>query len=200
MGEQMSLAEALLHPRMGCNAKLAAMNAQVSWEPIAQLAARVRVPAATGRKPYPALAMLKGLYLQSAYDLGDQEMEEALVDRLAFRRFCGFALDEATPDATTILRFRADAAAAGVLCGVLGRGQPAARGQGPGALEGHAGRRHADQGRAATRRRGRGRPGRGPSQGAGRRRDAQERQGVVRLQAAISGMDEGSGAACGAPW
>ena len=54
------------------------MNAQVSWEPIAQLAARVRVPAATGRKPYPALAMLKGLYLQSAYDLGDQEMEEAL--------------------------------------------------------------------------------------------------------------------------
>ena len=44
MGEQMSLAEALLHPRMGCNAKLAAMNAQVSWEPIAQLAARVRVP------------------------------------------------------------------------------------------------------------------------------------------------------------
>ena len=64
MGEQMSLAEALLHPRMGCNAKLAAMNAQVSWEPIAQLAARVRVPAATGRKPYPALAMLKGLYMQ----------------------------------------------------------------------------------------------------------------------------------------
>jgi IS5 family transposase len=120
MGEQMSLAEALLHPRMGCNAKLAAMNAQVSWEPIAQLAARVRVPAATGRKPYPALAMLKGLYLQSAYDLGDQEMEEALVDRYSFRRFCGFSLEENTPDETTIWRFREAAVAAGVLEAAFG--------------------------------------------------------------------------------
>jgi transposase, IS5 family len=120
MGEQMSLAEALLHPRMGCNAKLAAMNAQVSWEPIAQLAARVRVPAATGRKPYPALAMLKGLYLQSAYDLGDKEMEEALVDRMSFRRFCGFSLEENTPDETTIWRFREAAVAAGVLEAAFG--------------------------------------------------------------------------------
>jgi len=120
MGEQMSLAEALLHPRMGCNAKLSAMNAQVLWEPIAQLAARVRVPAATGRKPYPALAMLKGLYLQSAYDLGDQEMEEALVDRVSFRRFCGFSLEENTPDETTIWRFREAAVAAGVLEAAFG--------------------------------------------------------------------------------
>lgn len=120
MGEQMSLAEALLHPRIGCNAKLAAMNAQVSWEPIAQLAARVRVPAATGRKPYPALAMLKGLYLQSAYNLGDLEMEEALLDRYSFRRFCGFSLEENTPDETTIWRFREAAVAAGVLEAAFG--------------------------------------------------------------------------------
>ena len=58
--------------------------------------------------------MLKALYLQALYDLSDPGLEEALLDRLSFRRFCGFALDERTPDETTICRFRA-AVAAGVL-------------------------------------------------------------------------------------
>ena len=34
MGEQMSLAEALLHPKLGANAKLEGMHAQVDWTPI----------------------------------------------------------------------------------------------------------------------------------------------------------------------
>ena len=42
-------------------------------------------------------------------------MEEALLDRLSFRRFCGFGLDASTPDETTICRFRLAAAKAGVL-------------------------------------------------------------------------------------
>ena len=54
--------------------------------------------------------MLKALYLQSLYDLSDPGLEEALLDRLSFRRFCGFGLDQATPDETTICRFRLDAA------------------------------------------------------------------------------------------
>jgi transposase, IS5 family len=59
--------------------------------------------------------MLKALYLQRLYDLSDPGLEEALMDRFSFRRFCGFSLEDRTPDETTILRFRHDAAATGVL-------------------------------------------------------------------------------------
>ncbi len=43
--------------------------------------------------------MLKALLLQRWYSLSDEGLEEALSDRLSFRRFCGFALDDETPDA-----------------------------------------------------------------------------------------------------
>jgi IS5 family transposase len=115
MAEQMSLAEALLPAKLGANAKLDGIDGQVDWRPIAQLAAKVRAPAATGRKPYRSLPMLKALYLQAAYNLGDKEMEETLADRLSFRRFCDFGLEESTPDETTIWRFREAAMASGVL-------------------------------------------------------------------------------------
>jgi IS5 family transposase len=115
MDKQMSLAEALLNPKLGANAKLAAMDRQVDWAPIAQLAAQVRMRAATGRKPYPSLSMLKALYLQAAYNLGDRELEEALGDRLSFRQFCAFGLEDGTPDETTIWRFRQAAMEGGVL-------------------------------------------------------------------------------------
>jgi IS5 family transposase len=115
MNKQMSLVEALLHPKLGANTRLDGMNGQVDWAPIGRLAEKVRAPAATGRKPYVALPMLKILYLQAAYNLGDKEMEEALVDRYSFRRFCGFSLEESTPDETTIWRFREAAMEAGVV-------------------------------------------------------------------------------------
>src|SRR5262249_32445774 len=115
MGEQMSLAEALLHPKLGANAKLESMLARVDGPPTGGLAAKVREPAATGRKPYLPLPMLKALYLQAAYNLGDKEMEEALADRLSFRRFCGFSLEEGTPDETTIWRFREAAMTVGIV-------------------------------------------------------------------------------------
>jgi IS5 family transposase len=41
--------------------------------------------------------MLKALFLQRWYSLSDEGLEEALSDRLSFRRFCGFALDDETP-------------------------------------------------------------------------------------------------------
>jgi hypothetical protein len=48
----------------------------------------------------------EALLLQRWYSLSDEGLEEALFDRLSFRRFCGFALDDETPDAKTICRFR----------------------------------------------------------------------------------------------
>jgi IS5 family transposase len=112
-GQQMSLVEALLDPRIGLRGKLKALSEVIDWTALEALARRVR-SGETGRKPYEALPMLKALYLASLYDLSDPELEEALIDRASFRLFCGFGLDQSTPDETTLCRFRNDCAAAGV--------------------------------------------------------------------------------------
>jgi IS5 family transposase len=114
MSRQLSLADALVEGRLGSNEKLARIDALIDWLRLDGLLTGLR-SGETGRPPYPPLAMLKALYLQALYDLSDPGLEEALLDRLSFRRFCGFALDERTPDETTICRFRLAAARAGVL-------------------------------------------------------------------------------------
>jgi transposase, IS5 family len=50
--------------------------------------------------------MLKALLLQQWYRLSDAELEEALNDRVSFRRFLGLSLEDAAPDHTTLCRFR----------------------------------------------------------------------------------------------
>jgi IS5 family transposase len=114
MAEQLSLADALADPRLGSNAKLTKIHDLIDWKRLEPLLAGIR-PGQTGRPPYTALRMVKAMYLQALYDLSDPGLEEALLDRLSFRRFCGFAMDERTPDETTICRFRAAVAQAGVL-------------------------------------------------------------------------------------
>jgi len=114
MARQLSLAEALVDSRLGSNDKLSRIDALIDWSRLEQHVGGLHA-GETGRPPYPALAMLKALYLRALYDLSDPALEEALLDRLSFRRFCGFALDAATPDETTICRFRLAAAKAGVL-------------------------------------------------------------------------------------
>lgn len=112
--KQLSLAEALVDRRLGVNAKLDRIAALIDWSGLEPPAKRIR-SGEVGRRPYAPLSMLKALYLQVLYDLSDPGLEEALLDRLSFRRFCGFGLDEATPDETTICRFRLAAAQAGVM-------------------------------------------------------------------------------------
>jgi transposase, IS5 family len=65
-----------------------------------------------GRPPYPVLVLFKVLLLQRWYGLSDEAMEDALADRLSFRRFAGLGLEEKLPDASTLCRFRCDMAAA----------------------------------------------------------------------------------------
>ncbi|MFL4989421.1 MAG: transposase, partial [Microvirga sp.] len=72
------------------NRRLEAIGAAIDWAPLAALSARLR-PGRTGRPPYEPLVMLKALLLQRLYALSDPQLEEALFDRLSFRRFCGFA-------------------------------------------------------------------------------------------------------------
>jgi IS5 family transposase len=128
-GEQKSLVEALVSPKIGRNRRLEEIAALIEWRAIEPLVQALR-PGETGRPPYDPLAMLKALYLQTLYDLSDEGLEEALGDRVSFRRFCGFALDVDTPDATTLCRFRQAAAAAGVMdrCFAALTGQLEARG------------------------------------------------------------------------
>lgn len=63
-----------------------------------------------GRPPYPPLLLFKALLLQRWYSLSDEALEDALCDRLSFRRFIGLGLEEDIPDASTLCRFRCDLA------------------------------------------------------------------------------------------
>ena len=62
--------------------------------------------AARGEAAWPPLAMVKALLLAVWYDLSDVKLAEALDDRASFRRFCGFARHEQTPERTAFVRFR----------------------------------------------------------------------------------------------
>ena len=102
---QTSLIDALLPAGFGRNERLERIAALIDWRRVEQLL-RVLHAGPTGRPPYAPLAMLKALLLQQWYGLSDPGLEEALLDRVSFRRFCGFALDAAIPDETTLCRFR----------------------------------------------------------------------------------------------
>lgn len=104
MGQD-SFIEALLPAGFGRNARLERIAGLLDWERLGRLVATIR-PGETGRPPYEPLAMFKALLLQQWYGLSDPGLEEALLDRVSFRRFCGLALDAATPDETTLCRFR----------------------------------------------------------------------------------------------
>ena len=113
MSTQMGFAEAFAAPGFGHNRRLEAITALIAWAPIERLLAPLH-PGDVGRPPYAALAMFKVLLLQQWYGLSDPGMEEAICDRGSFRIFAGFSLSDATPDETTICRFRNDLGAAGL--------------------------------------------------------------------------------------
>jgi transposase, IS5 family len=102
---QSSFVDALLPKGFGRNARLEKIAGLLDWRPLEVLVLGVR-SGEHGRPPYAALAMFKALLLQQWYGLSDPGLEEALLDRVSFRRFCGFALDQDTPDETTLCRFR----------------------------------------------------------------------------------------------
>lgn len=59
-----------------------------------------------GEPGWPPLALFRALLLATWHDLSDVRLAEALDDRASFRRFCGFAAYEPTPERTTFVRFR----------------------------------------------------------------------------------------------
>lgn len=92
---------------------LAEIDALIDWGEIEGLLRPLRA-GKMGRPPYPVLSMFKLLLLQRWYGLSDEATEDALADRLSFRRFAGFGLEDTIPDASTLCRFRADLVEAGL--------------------------------------------------------------------------------------
>ena len=77
----------------------------MKWPHLERLLAPLR-DGGPGRPAWPPLVLFKALLLQSLYGLSDRELEEALCDRLSFRRFVGLGLEETIPDFTVLNRFR----------------------------------------------------------------------------------------------
>jgi len=102
---QFSFVEALLPEGLGKSGRLDRLGDLVRWYRFEKLLGRLRQEG-PGRPGYRPLLMFKALLLQSLYGLSDAELEEALGDRLSFRRFVGLSLEDATPDHTTLCRFR----------------------------------------------------------------------------------------------
>jgi transposase, IS5 family len=102
---QLSLADSLAVRKGRSSVTLERLSALVDWSQVAAVVAPLR-GSRYGAPGYPPLLMLKALLLQQWYGLSDPGLEDALCDRLSFRRFVGLALDEAGPDHSTISRFR----------------------------------------------------------------------------------------------
>jgi len=102
---QFSFVEALAPQLSGGTGRLDRLHGLVKWYRFEKVLVPLR-DAGPGRPPYPPALMFKVLLLQSLYGLSDAETEEALADRLSFRRFAGLALTDAVPDHSTICRFR----------------------------------------------------------------------------------------------
>lgn len=110
---QAGFAEAFMHPSVGRNVRLEEFADQLDWEALEGLLAGLR-SGRRGQPPYPALLMFKALLLQQWYGLSDPGLEEALSDRMSFRRFVGLSADQAAPDHSTLWRYRQALAAEGL--------------------------------------------------------------------------------------
>lgn len=102
---QSSLADALVSHHSKGNQFLEEVAKLIDWSAFAVLFRDIHGDV-LGAPGYPPIVMFKISLLQQWYGLSDPAAEEAVADRLSFRRFCGFPLDQKTPDHMSIWRFR----------------------------------------------------------------------------------------------
>jgi transposase, IS5 family len=102
---ELGFVDALLSSKGG-RGQLDRLSDLVKWYRFEKLVGHLRDEAGAGRPGYPALVLFKAVLLQSLYGLSERELEEALDDRLSFRRFVGLSLEEPVPDHTVLNRFR----------------------------------------------------------------------------------------------
>lgn len=103
---QPSFVDALMPKGAGVNAALDRLAGLVKWYRFEKLIGHLRDKESPGRPGYPVLVLFRAVLLQSLYGLSERELEEALGDRLSFKRFVGLSLEDETPDHTVLNRFR----------------------------------------------------------------------------------------------
>jgi IS5 family transposase len=67
-----------------------------------------------GRPTWCPVVMMKCLMLAKWFNLSDDGLEEALTDRISFRKFVGLSFSDVAPDSTSFTRFRARLREAGL--------------------------------------------------------------------------------------
>ena len=98
-------ADLIARPEPRAAASLTELGALLEWTGIDRTLAGISA-AAKGEPGWPPLALFRALLLARWHDLSDVRLAEALDDRASFRRFCGFAAHEPTPERTAFVRFR----------------------------------------------------------------------------------------------
>ena len=112
-GGQLSFDDAVARRASAGNARLGRIEALIDWSAVAAVLAPI-YSAPVGRGSYPLLTLFKAQLLGQWYGLSDMALEEAITDRLSFRRFVGLALDDRVPDHSTLWRFRDELARHGL--------------------------------------------------------------------------------------
>jgi len=102
---QAGFAEALVNQRAARNGWMDELDELIDWSRVEGLLGDIYA-SREGRASYPILTYVKLLLLQAWYGLTDEGLEEAVDDRLSFRRFAGIPLDASVPDHSAIWRFR----------------------------------------------------------------------------------------------
>lgn len=85
------------------------LNQVIDWEifrPTLRQTLHTSPQSHGGRPPYDVVLMFKSLILQRLYNLGDNQAEYQINDRMSFMRFLGLTLEDRIPDAKTIWLFR----------------------------------------------------------------------------------------------
>jgi IS5 family transposase len=101
IGQEELLARA--EPRW--SASLSELAALLDWVEIDRALAGISA-SAKGELGWPPLALFRALLLATWHELSDVKLAEALDDRTSFRRVCGFAAHEPTPERTAFVRVR----------------------------------------------------------------------------------------------
>jgi len=110
---QLSFTDDLVSDAARANVVLQRVSELVDWSTVDALLSGLR-SGSMGAPGYPSLALFKAMLLQQWYGLSDPGLEEALVDRLSFRRFLGLSLTDPVPDHSTLWRFREQLAKSGL--------------------------------------------------------------------------------------
>ena len=84
------------------------INTLLDWDKISFIIDKdyQKGKSATGKPSYDGLLLFKMCLLQSWYGLSDYEVEDRVNDSISFSYFCGLTIDQASPDHSTLSRFR----------------------------------------------------------------------------------------------